>query len=172
MKILRKSCLLFLVKVSLYLLFIICFYEHLIENLSNTILDKVENLFYEKMTLCSKTNCFQKLSVIDKMCSMNFFLLIQSEWGKRRNNFTIFFKKQHFAAFLKTAISLAAIWAFEIWLRCHITPILLIEPKQWWCHLEAFECIFYVSIKEFRTFHQLILNQQNRASRTYGEPCS
>ena len=52
---------------------------------------------------------------------------------------------------------------FIFWLICHLTPILLIAPKQCWCYFEAFECIFHLSLKFFRSFHELTHNQQNRA---------
>ena len=83
----------------------------------------------EKMALCSKINWFQNLSVGKKICSKNFFLLIQSNWVKRSKKITIFCKMQHFVAILKIGISLAAIWTFLWWLRCHLTPILLITGK-------------------------------------------
>ena len=32
-----------------------------------------------------------------------------------------------------------------------------------WCHFEAFECIFHLSVKKIRSLHQRTRNQQNRA---------
>ena len=75
----------------------------------------------------------------------------------------MFCKKQYFRAIWKFAFSLAGHWAFIFCLRCHLTPIILIAAKQCWCHFEANECIFHLSLKIFRSFHQLTRNHQNRA---------
>ena len=90
----------------------------------------IKNLLCEKMALCSKINCFQNLSVGKKICSKNFFLLIQSNWVKRSKKFTIFCKMQHFVAILKIGISLAAIWTFLWWLKpLSFTPLFLARSK-------------------------------------------
>ena len=119
--------------------------------------------FMPKLALCSKTNCFQSLSVSDKMCSIKFFLQIQSNWVKSSKKFTIICKKQIFLATLKFGFLLAAIWAFIFWMKCDLRPLLIIAAKQDWCHFDGNECIFHLSWKIFRSFNQLTRNRQNRA---------
>ena len=101
----------------------------------------------QKIALCSKTNCFQNLSVSDKM-------------------FPYFAKKLHFVAISKTAI-----WAFIFWLRYHLTPILVIAAKQYWFQFEAYEYIFHLSIIFFAPYISWLAINNIERSLTYGVTC-
>ena len=131
----------------------------------------IKNSLCEKMALSSKLNCFQNVSVGKEICWKNFFLLIQSNWVRKSKKFTIFCKMQHFEAILKIGISLVDIWTFLWWLRCHLTQILLIVPKQCWCHFEAFECIFHLSPNFFTPYISWLSISKIERFRTYGGPC-
>ena len=93
-------------------------------------------------------------SIVSRIFSKNFFLLILSNWVERIKNINIFCQKFHFVNILKTAISLAAIWVVFLWLRCHLTPMLITIPKQSWSHFEALECIFHLGPKKILSSHQ------------------
>ena len=99
----------------------------------------IRNLLCKKRPYVVKSNV-SRIFMLVKMCSMNFFMLIPSNWAEK-NKIHIFCQKQHFVDILKTIISLAAIWVFSLWLRCHLTPMLLAVAKQSWCQFEALECI-------------------------------
>ena len=45
----------------------------------------------------------------------------------------------------------------------NLTPMLLIVPKQSWCHFEALKYIFHFGYKHFLSSNQLTLNKKNRA---------
>ena len=85
----------------IFLLFF-CFCENCNGNLRKFSLKYDKNSLCERMALFSKINCFQNLSVSERISSMNLFLLIPLNWVE-----------QHFVDILKTSISLAAI-------KCHL----------------------------------------------------
>ena len=112
---------------------------------------------FAKLALLSKINCLQDHSVTWKMCSMDLFefdiIKVSKNNQKSWHNLQ---KKTAFCSNLKN-------WVFLCWLKCHLTPISLIAPKQHWCHFEALECIFHFNKENFLSFHQLTHNQQNSA---------
>ena len=101
------------------------------------------------------------------------FIDFLGKYLKEESNFVAYFaKKQHFVDISKTAISLAAIWAFFWWVRCPLTPKLLRAPKQSWCYFEALECSFHLSQENFTTSISWLSINKIERFRTYGAPCT
>ena len=138
----------------------ICFLSSVFENFSLKIWDilaynRVGNLLFWKIPC-------RIILGLEKCVQWTFFVWYNQSEKKDQKVWQIW-KKQYFVAILKIAIPLTANWVFLCWFKCHGTPILLIAPRQIWCHFEALECIFHLSKENFRSFHQLTLNHQNRA---------